>query len=137
MSAIPTKTSQLQNDSGFAGIDDETASTTKTYSSRKIDESIEKITNWRAKEKFDGTYTDWLVNNNILSHDDRAKTAVIPMVSGAIYKVVASGTFNRFIIKTAENLAVGASAGSVYSSLNPTSPTEYTYENTGNSAYHA
>lgn len=36
-SAIPTKTSQLQNDSGFAPIDDMQASASKTYSSDKID----------------------------------------------------------------------------------------------------
>ena len=138
-SIIPTKTSQLQNDSGFASIDDSATANNKAWSSKKTTEEVTKaidnVTNWRAKEKFDGTYTDWLINNNILSHDDRAKTAVIPMVSGAIYKIVASGSFNRFIIKTAENLAVGASAGSVYSSLSPTSPAEYTYENTGNSAF--
>ena len=39
--AIPTKTSDLQNDSGFAQIDDTTESASKTYSSEKI----EKITN--------------------------------------------------------------------------------------------
>ena len=35
--AIPTKTSDLQNDSGFAQIDDTTESASKTYSSEKIE----------------------------------------------------------------------------------------------------
>lgn len=37
VSAIPTKTSQLQNDSGFAEIDDTQASASKVYSSNKVD----------------------------------------------------------------------------------------------------
>lgn len=40
VSAIPTKTSQLQNDSGFAQIDDVNESPTKTYSSDKIANEI-------------------------------------------------------------------------------------------------
>ena len=42
VSAIPTKTSQLQNDSGFAQIDDTEASASKTYSSDKIDALLGK-----------------------------------------------------------------------------------------------
>ena len=42
VSAIPTKTSDLQNDSGFAQIDDSEASASKTYSSNKIDALLGK-----------------------------------------------------------------------------------------------
>ena len=41
VSAIPTKTSDLQNDSGFAQIDDSEASASKTYSSEKIEGMFE------------------------------------------------------------------------------------------------
>ena len=44
VSAIPTKTSQLQNDSGFAQIDDSTESASKTYSSEKIEAITNSIT---------------------------------------------------------------------------------------------
>ena len=44
ISAIPTKTSQLQNDSGFAPIDDTEASASKTYSSEKIDNLVNPLT---------------------------------------------------------------------------------------------
>lgn len=40
VSAIPTKTSQLQNDSGFTQIDDTQASASKTYSSEKINNDL-------------------------------------------------------------------------------------------------
>ena len=40
-SNIPTKTSQLQNDSGFTQIDDSEASASKTYSSEKIEEVVD------------------------------------------------------------------------------------------------
>ena len=40
VSAIPTKTSDLQNDSGFAQIDDTEASASKTYSSEKIEQFV-------------------------------------------------------------------------------------------------
>ena len=39
--AIPTKTSDLQNDSGFAQIDDTEESASKTYSSEKIESIVE------------------------------------------------------------------------------------------------
>ena len=39
--AIPTKTSQLQNDSGFAQIDDSEESASKTYSSNKIEAELD------------------------------------------------------------------------------------------------
>ena len=40
VSAIPTKTSDLQNDSGFAQIDDSEASASKTWSSEKIESLV-------------------------------------------------------------------------------------------------
>lgn len=40
ISSIPTKTSQLQNDSGFTQIDDNTESASKTYSSEKIESVV-------------------------------------------------------------------------------------------------
>ena len=42
VSAIPTKTSDLQNDSGFAQIDDSEASASNTYSSDKIDDLLDE-----------------------------------------------------------------------------------------------
>ena len=41
VSAIPTKTSQLQNDSGFAQIDDSEESASKTWSSEKIGDLLD------------------------------------------------------------------------------------------------
>lgn len=41
--AIPTKTSDLQNDSGFAQIDDSEASASKTWSSEKIGDTFSEV----------------------------------------------------------------------------------------------
>ena len=43
VSAIPTKTSDLQNDSGFAQIDDSEESASKTWSSEKVSGELESV----------------------------------------------------------------------------------------------
>ena len=57
--AIPTKTSDLQNDSGFAQIDDSEESASKTYSSEKIEAVVKPIS-----DKVDAT-TEGGVSKNI------------------------------------------------------------------------
>ena len=59
VSAIPTKTSDLQNDSGFAQIDDSEESASKTYSSEKIEAVVKPIS-----DKVDAT-TEGGVSKNI------------------------------------------------------------------------
>lgn len=58
--AIPTKTSELTNDSGFAEIDDASASASKTYSSNKIDSEFSSVKN-------DFETEDDVINHNITS----------------------------------------------------------------------
>ena len=58
--AIPTKTSDLQNDSGFAQIDDTQVSASKTYSSEKIESELQN----KYEQKLTQTLT---VGENILT----------------------------------------------------------------------
>ena len=60
--AIPTKTSDLQNDSGFAQIDDTQVSASKTYSSEKIESELQN--------KYElVTSIDLQVNNSIIDEN--------------------------------------------------------------------
>lgn len=56
--AIPTKTSELQNDSGFTTIDDTQTANNKTWSSEKIANSIPDVSNYYNKDEIDAFLED-------------------------------------------------------------------------------
>ena len=136
--AIPTKTSDLQNDSGFAQIDDTTESASKTYSSEKIEGELDTkaSANWKKQEVFNGTYEHWRrASNDTLTYDDNSDSAVIPLVNGGSYHIVATGDFNRFILVTANEVKQDGACTMVIATANPSSPSEYTFVNSSNAKY--
>ncbi|MEE3499749.1 MAG: hypothetical protein VZS12_11690, partial [Ruminococcus bromii] len=138
-SIIPTKTSQLQNDSDFAQIDDSSTASNTAWSSEKTTEeltnAIENVTNWYSKEKFDGTFTQWYTDNGKLKQGPGIKSAVIPMKNGKSYKISAKGMFNRFSLDTADVMQINANATRIFFNVNNDIIREYTFQNADNANY--
>ena len=96
--AIPTKTSDLQNDSGFAQIDDTTESASKTYSSEKIEGEIKPIADTVGLAKtISGTAS--AVSVNTPYEIKNGKKYIINLTSGTIrLSTTKNGTVVDYIL---------------------------------------
>ena len=98
--AIPTKTSELQNDSVFATIDDTEESSEKTFSSEKIETELDGKTNAQDFNNLVTTLTDSDVLQKVFTYEQ--KLAGYTIISGTGQLNIGAGNTDAYIYKVSE-----------------------------------
>lgn len=98
----------------------------------QVSKKIKSVCNM--KEKFDGSFKAYFVNEGVFQANKDSKSAIIETVPGAKYEITAIGAFNRFRIYGSNSLETGTMPTELYKKT-PENQETYTYVNSAGYKY--